>query len=50
MSTAASTNQRSKLPGHHMVLGETEKLRLDSGIEFGPFTIAYQTYGELNAD
>jgi homoserine O-acetyltransferase len=33
-----------------MVLGESEKLRLDSGIEFGPFTIAYQTYGELNAD
>ncbi|HCK17578.1 MAG TPA: homoserine O-acetyltransferase, partial [Thalassospira sp.] len=33
-----------------MVLGETEKLRLDSGVEFGPFTLAYQTYGELNAD
>ena len=27
-----------------------EPLRLDCGIDFGPFTIAYQTYGTLNAD
>ncbi|HVH78050.1 MAG TPA: homoserine O-acetyltransferase [Stellaceae bacterium] len=27
-----------------------EPLRLDCGVEFGPFTIAYQTYGRLNAD
>jgi homoserine O-acetyltransferase len=25
-------------------------LRLDCGIDFGPFTIAYQTYGRLNAE
>jgi homoserine O-acetyltransferase len=25
-------------------------LRLDSGVDLGPFTIAYQTYGTLNAD
>ena len=25
-------------------------LRLDCGIDFGPFTIAYQTYGTLNPD
>ncbi|MBC05567.1 MAG: homoserine O-acetyltransferase [Thalassospira sp.] len=50
MSTATNTEKRPPLPGHHMVLGETEKLRLDSGVEFGPFTLAYQTYGELNAD
>ncbi len=45
-----SSSPTATLPGHRMVLGESEKLRLDSGIEFGPFTIAYQTYGELNAD
>ena len=38
------------LPGHRVVLGEPEPLRLDCGIELGPFPVAYQTYGELNAD
>jgi homoserine O-acetyltransferase len=33
-------------PGH--LLRVAEKLRLDSGVELGPFTIAYQTYGRLN--
>lgn len=32
------------------VLGVQHPLRLDSGTELGPFTVAYQTYGELNAD
>ncbi len=36
--------------GHQMTLGEDEKLRLDCGVELGPFTIAYQTYGNLNAE
>jgi homoserine O-acetyltransferase len=27
-----------------------EKLRLDCGVEFGPFTIAYQTHGTLNPE
>jgi homoserine O-acetyltransferase/O-succinyltransferase len=27
-----------------------DPLRLDCGVDFGPFTIAYQTYGTLNAD
>jgi homoserine O-acetyltransferase/O-succinyltransferase len=35
-------------PGHTLVVSET--LRLDCGIDFGPFTIAYQTYGRLNAE
>ena len=50
MNTALNKDKRPPLPGHHMVLGETDKLRLDSGVEFGPFTLAYQTYGELNAE
>jgi homoserine O-acetyltransferase len=35
-------------PGHSLVVHEP--LRLDCGIDFGPFTIAYRTYGRLNAD
>jgi homoserine O-acetyltransferase len=31
-------------------LDVTEKLRLDSGASLGPVTIAYSTYGKLNAD
>src|SRR5262245_54412518 len=37
------------LPGYRATFGATEKLRLDCGIELGPFTIAWQTYGRLNA-
>src|SRR5947208_14792696 len=35
-------------PGHSLVV--SEPLRLDCGIDFGPFTISYQTYGRLNAE
>src|SRR5579875_2909849 len=35
-------------PGYRLLV--REPLRLDCGIEFGPFTIAYQTYGTLNAE
>ena len=35
-------------PGHSLVV--SEPLRLDCGVEFGPFTIAYQTYGKLNPE
>ncbi len=38
------------LPGHAIVLGETEPLELVSGQRLGPFTVAYQTYGTLNAE
>ncbi|MGE0733944.1 MAG: homoserine O-acetyltransferase [Alphaproteobacteria bacterium] len=38
------------MPGFRAELGKDVKLRLDCGIDFGPFTVAYQTYGELNAE
>ncbi len=50
MSTPASDSPSARLPGHRIVLGVEEKLRLDCGAELGPFPVAYQTYGTLNAD
>ena len=38
------------LPGHRVQLGTDQPMRLDSGATLGPFTVAYQTYGALNAD
>ncbi|HEX3864336.1 MAG TPA: homoserine O-acetyltransferase [Stellaceae bacterium] len=38
----------SDWPGH--TLAVSEPLRLDGGVDFGPFTIAYQTYGTLNPE
>ena len=34
----------------HAVLGVERPLRLDCGVELGPYRIAYQTYGSLNAE
>ena len=34
----------------HAVLGDTRPLRLDCGVELGPYRVAYQTYGALTAD
>ena len=34
----------------HAVLGADRPLRLDCGVELGPYRVAYQTYGTLNAD
>ncbi len=39
-----------ELPGHRVVLGVEQPFHLDSGAELGPFTVAYQTFGKLNAD
>ncbi|MGE0660360.1 MAG: alpha/beta fold hydrolase family protein, partial [Reyranellaceae bacterium] len=36
--------------GKSAVLGAERPLRLDCGAELGPFTVAYQTYGTLNAE
>ena len=38
------------LPGKTVELGRDRPLRLDCGVELGPFTVAYQTYGRLNRD
>jgi homoserine O-acetyltransferase len=35
-------------PGYSLLVDEP--LRLDCGVDLGPFTIAYQTYGELNPE
>lgn len=45
---AVSPASQQRLPGHHADFRGEERLRLDCGIDFGPFTIAYQTYGTLN--
>jgi homoserine O-acetyltransferase len=37
-------------PGRSAALSIKQPLRLDCGVDLGPFTIAYQTYGQLNAD
>ncbi|MCH8184018.1 MAG: homoserine O-acetyltransferase [Proteobacteria bacterium] len=36
--------------GESITFGENSALRLDCGIELAQFTLAYQTYGELNAE
>src|ERR1700736_559376 len=52
MSILISQRLRSRpeqeWPGHRLLVHEP--LRLDCGVDFGPFTIAYQTYGTLRAD
>jgi homoserine O-acetyltransferase/O-succinyltransferase len=51
-----NTSQRHRagpppeLPGQRATFGANRKLRLDCGVELGPFSIAWQTYGRLNAD
>ncbi len=36
--------------GLTVVLGRDRPIRLDCGVEMGPVTVGYQTYGTLNAD
>jgi homoserine O-acetyltransferase len=38
------------LPGFRATFGADRKMRLDCGVEIGPFAIAWQSYGELNRD
>ena len=49
-TTASNLIANGNLPGHLVELGAKTPLRLDSGAFLGPFTIAFQTYGKLNAD
>lgn len=37
-------------PGKRFEIPASAPLKLDSGVSFGPVTVAYQTYGEPNAD
>jgi homoserine O-acetyltransferase len=37
-------------PGLRIELGRDRPIRLDCGVDLGPVTVAYQTYGRLNAE
>ena len=50
LSTPSSTRPGSAAQRPGLRLDVAEKLRLDSGTALGPFTIAYSTYGTLNAE
>ena len=41
---------QADIPGNHVRLAADEPLRLDCGVELGPVTVAYRTYGTLNAE
>ncbi|MGH6926814.1 MAG: homoserine O-acetyltransferase MetX [Dongiaceae bacterium] len=45
-----SSAARSDVLGPRVSFGGDRPMKLDSGIDFGPFTVAYQTYGALNRD
>ncbi len=40
----------TNLAGEQAVVAHTEALKLDSGLDLGPITVAYQCYGKLNQD
>ena len=45
-----SASDRDALPGQRVKFGPDAPLKLDCGVALGPFTVAYQTYGALNAE
>ena len=48
-ATETGATPEEELPGKTVQLGQDEPLRLDCGEELANFNVAYQTYGELNA-
>ncbi len=50
LASASHLERIERLPGHRVVLAEDAPLRLVSGAELSPITVAYQTYGTLNAE
>ncbi|MCA8929711.1 MAG: homoserine O-acetyltransferase [Alphaproteobacteria bacterium] len=46
----AARNGDRPLPGHALRLDASDPLPLDCGVDLAPVTLAYQTYGQLNAD
>lgn len=54
LSTISSVQQlaalRHRLPGQRLAIPADEPLPLDRGVSLGPATIAYTTYGTLNAE
>ena len=49
MDQPIETHEQNRA-GFTVTLGEERPLKLDCGVELGPFTVAYQTYGALNAE
>ena len=49
LATNSHQERIEQLPGHRAVLAKDEPLRLTSGADLSPVTVAYQTYGRLNA-
>ena len=49
-SRQTSPPETPERPGLRVELGVDERLRLECGVELGPFTMAYQTYGALDGD
>jgi homoserine O-acetyltransferase len=43
-----SIEAQTARPGHRLQV--TQQFKLDCGVDLAPFTIAYQTYGQLNAE
>lgn len=48
--TTENAEEEFVLPGHRVYLGLDRPLKLDCGAELRNFPVAYQSYGELNAD
>ncbi len=48
-SETAAHGDAAPQTGHRVVLGAPTPMKLDSGLDLAGFTLAYQTYGRLNA-